>query len=86
MKKIEQEINENHKKERTRPIFATFILVVGSILLLLVLAASVSLGAASITFSTVWEAVFNFNPDLTSHQIIEEVRLPRALTGALVRV
>jgi iron complex transport system permease protein len=32
----------------------------------------------------IWEAVFHFNPDLTQHQIIQELRLPRALAGALV--
>ncbi|UTR10105.1 iron ABC transporter permease [Evansella sp. LMS18] len=45
---------------------------------------SVSYGATNIDLKTVWQAVFNFNPELTSHQVIQELRLPRALSAALV--
>lgn len=69
---------------RSRPFFATVILFGGLIALALGLALSISVGAADIKFVTVWEAVFRFNPDLTQHQIIQELRLPRALAGALV--
>lgn len=69
---------------RSRPFFATVILFGGIALLVLGLALSISVGAADIKLSTVWEAVFQFNPDLTQHQIIQELRLPRALAGALV--
>nr|WP_243734914.1 iron ABC transporter permease [Paenibacillus turpanensis] len=48
------------------------------------IALSISVGAATISLQTVWDAVFQFNPDLTDHQIIRELRLPRALTAALV--
>ncbi|SFD37745.1 iron complex transport system permease protein [Lentibacillus persicus] len=51
---------------------------------------SVSFGAADIHLSVVWQAVFNFNENLTSHQVIQELRLPRALaavmTGAFLAV
>jgi iron complex transport system permease protein len=33
---------------------------------------------------TVWTAVFQFNPDVTSHQIINELRMPRAVAAAFV--
>lgn len=69
---------------RTRPLVASFILFGGVIALLLGIAVSVSFGAADIAFTTVWEAVFQFNPDLTNHQIIQELRLPRVLGGAMV--
>jgi len=45
---------------------------------------SVSFGAADIRLSVIWEAIFHFNPDVTQHQIIQEVRLPRLLGGAMV--
>ncbi|MBB6730500.1 FecCD family ABC transporter permease [Cohnella zeiphila] len=69
---------------RSRPLAATLIIVLGLAALVLCLGLSVSVGAASIKLTTVWEAVFRFNGDLTSHQIIRELRLPRALAGALV--
>ncbi|MDF2960802.1 MAG: putative transporter permease [Paenibacillus sp.] len=71
-------------KLRTRPLLAVFILVGGLAALAFGLAASISIGAADIQLYTVWEAVFQFNPELTQHQIIQELRLPRALAGALV--
>ncbi|MCP3776650.1 iron ABC transporter permease [Paenibacillus sp. MZ04-78.2] len=71
-------------KLRSRPVTATIVLFAGLAVLLLGLAFSVSVGAADIRLSTVWEAVFQFNPDITQHQIIQELRLPRALAGALV--
>lgn len=48
------------------------------------LAWSVSVGAANVDLSTVWNAVFSYDPALTSHQIIQEVRLPRVVIGAMV--
>lgn len=69
---------------RTRPLVASFILFGGVIALLLGIAVSVSFGAADIAFTTVWEAVFQFNPELTNHQIVQELRLPRVLGGAMV--
>lgn len=68
----------------TRPITASLILIGGVAALVLAIAASVSFGAADIDFATVWEAVFRFNPDLTSHQIIQELRLPRVLGAVMV--
>lgn len=71
-------------KFRSRPLVASFILFGGTAALLFSLALAISVGAASIDLATVWEAVFHFNPDLTNHQIIKELRMPRALAGALV--
>ncbi|UKS24457.1 iron ABC transporter permease [Paenibacillus sp. HWE-109] len=73
-------------KLRSRPLVATIILFGGLAALLLGLAVSVSVGAADIKLSTVWNAVFHFNPELTQHQIIQELRMPRALAGALVGI
>lgn len=68
----------------SRPWAATIILVGGVIALLLSIGFSVSFGAADIKFIAVWEAVFHNNPDLTQHQIIQELRLPRVLGAAMV--
>lgn len=72
------------EKLRTRPLAATFILIGGVIALMLGIAFSVSFGASDIAFVTVWEAIFRFNPDVTQHQVIQELRLPRVLGGAMV--
>lgn len=71
-------------KFRSRPWAATLILVGGLIALALGIALSVSFGAKDINFSVVWTAVFHFNPDITDHQIIRELRLPRVLGAAMV--
>lgn len=70
-------------KLRTRPLAAAIILFGGIAALLLSLALSISVGAADISLSTVWEAVFQFDPDLMQRQVIKELRIPRALSGAL---
>lgn len=71
-------------KFRSRPWAATLILVGGLVALAFVIAVSVSFGAADIKLSVVWSAVFHFNPDITDHQIIRELRMPRVLGAALV--
>ncbi|UFJ39443.1 iron ABC transporter permease [Brevibacillus humidisoli] len=71
-------------KLRTRPVAASIVLLGGFIAVVLGLATSISVGAADISLLTVWQALFHFNPDLTQHQIIQELRLPRALAAAMV--
>ena len=45
---------------------------------------SIAYGAADIKLATVWEAIINYNPDITSHQIIREIRIPRAIAAVVV--
>ncbi|XOQ15238.1 MAG: Ferrichrome ABC transporter permease [Shouchella clausii] len=71
-------------KARSKPLAAVSVLVIGLGFLVFALVLSISYGAAQIDFKTVWQAVFSFNPALTEHQIIQEIRLPRALGAALV--
>ncbi|MFF2911366.1 FecCD family ABC transporter permease [Paenibacillus sp. NPDC057934] len=68
----------------SRPTAAIVILIIGLGGILFGLALSISVGAADIRLSTVWEAVFHFNPDIRQHQVIWELRIPRSLAGALV--
>ncbi|GIN58310.1 ferrichrome ABC transporter permease [Lederbergia ruris] len=58
------------------------LVVLGAIILSATLA--ISYGSTEIKLRTVWNAVFQFNPEFSSHQIIQELRLPRALSAALV--
>jgi len=76
--------NDEDIKVTTRPFVASFILIGGVFLLLLGIGASISVGAVDIHLKTVWEAVFHFNPELTNHQIIQELRMPRAIAAALI--
>ncbi|NKI20233.1 iron ABC transporter permease [Paenibacillus dendritiformis] len=69
---------------RSRPWAGIIIIIGGLIALAFGLVLSISFGAADIRFATVWEAIFRFNPDVTQHQIIQELRLPRVLGGAMV--
>lgn len=73
-----------HEHVRSRPWAATLILTGGLVALMLGIGVSVSFGAADIKLSVVWAAIFSFNPDVTQHQIIQELRLPRVLGGAMV--
>ncbi|UQZ37062.1 ferrichrome ABC transporter permease [Paenibacillus sp. PK3_47] len=72
------------KTLKSRPAAAVIILVAGLAAIVFGIALSVSVGAADVRLGTVWEAVFRFNPDIQQHQIIRELRIPRALAGALV--
>jgi iron complex transport system permease protein len=52
--------------------------------LLLAMFAAVSLGAKDLTLATVWTAIIHYNPALTTHQIIHELRLPRVIGAAVI--
>lgn len=84
VKTIEEVPSASSPKLRTRPVAASLILIGGLIALVFGIALSVSFGAADIKLSIVWEAIFSFNPEVTAHQIIQELRLPRVLGGAMV--
>lgn len=77
-------------KVRSRPVAASVILIGGVATLILCMALSIAIGAKDIKLSVVWEALVRFDPDLTDHQIIRALRVPRtlacALTGAALAV
>ncbi|MED1724788.1 iron ABC transporter permease [Brevibacillus parabrevis] len=81
---MKQGSTSKQEQFRSRPWAATLILTGGVFALILGMFLSVSFGAADIQFSVVWDAIFHFNPDITQHQIIQEIRLPRLLGGAMV--
>ncbi|PFB25948.1 ferrichrome ABC transporter permease [Bacillus cereus] len=56
----------------------TILCLIGSIFL------AIAFGAKDIHLQTVWAAVFDYNPKVTQHQIIYELRLPRIIGAAVV--
>ncbi|WP_412677765.1 FecCD family ABC transporter permease [Bacillus swezeyi] len=75
---------DNGQRPVSRPLGAVFVLAAGMMLLLFGAALSIALGAADIKLGTVWDALFHFNEKMTTHQIIQELRLPRTVSAALV--
>lgn len=75
---------ENETKFVARPLLAVMVLLGGTIILILVLIGSISIGAVDIRFQTVIDAIFHNDLDVKQHHIIMELRLPRALAGAMV--
>lgn len=65
-------------------VWKTIINILAILALIFSIGISVSYGAVDIKLSTVWQAIFNFDSTKTSHQVIEELRLPRAFGAALV--
>ncbi len=79
------EIDKAHIEGLTSRFFRAGIIFVGGFFaLILSLGVSVALGVTDIKLATVWQAVFTFNPELTNHQVIRELRLPRAIAAALI--
>ncbi|MED1953895.1 iron ABC transporter permease [Brevibacillus centrosporus] len=81
---LKEGVRKEEIKFHSRPWAAAVILFGGIIALFFGMVLSISFGAADIQFSVIWDAIFHFNPDVTQHQIIQEVRLPRLLGGAMV--
>ncbi|MBH5318848.1 iron ABC transporter permease [Paenibacillus sp. GSMTC-2017] len=69
---------------KSRPLAATLILTGGLVALAIGMVLAISFGAKDINFWVIWDAIFNFNPKITDHQIIQELRLPRVFGGAMV--
>lgn len=59
-------------------------IIVGMILLLIMIVFSLMFGTKFFSFTTVYEAVFHFDVTIVEHQIIHDIRLPRAIGAALV--
>lgn len=69
---------------RTRPWMATVLIVAGICAILLGLGSSIITGVANISFATVWNSIFHYDSTNEHHVIIQTLRMPRALAGALV--
>jgi iron complex transport system permease protein len=78
-----------HGHNTNKTIFNTsisgaIILIVGMLSLIVSIGLSIAYGAADIKISTVWDAFSECDANLASHQIIQEIRMPRAIGAALV--
>ncbi|QTM98480.1 iron chelate uptake ABC transporter family permease subunit [Sediminibacillus dalangtanensis] len=67
-----------------RPLLATVILIGGLAVLLLTMGLSILYGAADVKYATIWQSIYQFDASSTSHQIIRNLRIPRALAAALI--
>lgn len=77
---------KHQKKDmKSSRVWAAWLIITGgSALLLLLMAFSITKGAAPIPLQTVREAFFNFDPQNTRHLIVVDTRLPRVAASALV--
>ncbi|WP_407271600.1 FecCD family ABC transporter permease [Radiobacillus sp. PE A8.2] len=82
--KTSEHIHTEQPQIKSRPVIATFILFGGVAILLLSMGLSVMFGAADIDFITIWQSITSFDKNLSSHLIIWELRIPRALAAALI--
>jgi len=71
-------------RKKSRAWTAWFIIVAGSGLLALLMAFSITKGAAEIPLFSVWDALFHFDEKNTQHLIVVDLRLPRVIASALV--
>ena len=55
-----------------------------SIAILASVVLSACIGVAGSSLSAVWETLTNFDPNSTVHQVIRELRLPRAVGAVLI--
>ncbi len=77
--------NNTHLKQHKKGMLNfTGYIISGFALLFLTTAASISFGAADMSLKTAWSAIFNFNPGITEHQIIQTLRFPRTIADILV--
>lgn len=63
---------------------ATIIIIVGLASICFGIASSILTGVANISYETIWLALTHYDINNDQHTIIRELRLPRALAGALV--
>ncbi len=79
-----QPVQDIKEKKKGRAWVAWLIIVFGSGILLLVMAFSITKGAAEIPLQTVWDALFRFDMENTHHLIVIDLRLPRVIASSLV--
>ncbi len=77
--------HQKTKKEIKSRIWAAWLIIaLGSGVLALLMAFSITKGAAQIQLSSVWDAFLRFEENNTQHLIVVDLRLPRVLASALV--
>ncbi|MCA0972081.1 iron ABC transporter permease [Halobacillus litoralis] len=74
----------NDQTKRNKRLTATLILTLGFLLLIGSMIVSIMYGAADINLSTIWNSLMSFNGTEPAHQIIRNLRIPRALAAAMI--
>jgi iron complex transport system permease protein len=77
-------VQPDSQKKKGRAWAACLIIVIGTGALVLLMAFSVTKGAADIALATLSDALFRFDAGNTQHLIVVDLRLPRVLASALV--
>lgn len=63
---------------RSSQLTKVLINIIGICLVIFSIGVSISYGATTIDLHTVWQAVFKFSQGEQAHQVIWELRIPRA--------
>ncbi|MEK3980132.1 iron ABC transporter permease [Psychrobacillus sp. FSL K6-2836] len=66
------------------PFTSSLVIIIGIVLLGLSVIVSINFGASNLNYQDVWNAILHFDPDNSSHVIIRELRLPRAVAAICV--
>ncbi|MFD1065083.1 FecCD family ABC transporter permease [Oceanobacillus locisalsi] len=69
---------------RSSRITKGLINILGVSLVLFSIGMSISYGATNVDLHTVWQAIFHFSEGEQAHQVIWELRIPRALAAVFV--
>lgn len=77
-------VQPNSPPLRTRPWAASVIIMAGLAAIVFGIGASIVTGVADISLRTVWSSIFAYDTGNDHHVIIRQLRMPRALAGALV--
>lgn len=83
-KEPETPVQNIKEKKKGRGWAAWLIIVAGSGALILLMAFSITKGAAEIPLTSVWDALFHFDGENTHHLIVVDLRLPRVIASSLV--
>lgn len=87
VKLTERLITLQENKSKTllhRKVRFEIILPLAIVILIASFVLSLIVGAKNIDIHTVWQSIFHYTPDEVSHEVIREIRAPRAVMAALV--
>lgn len=81
---LEKIQGQNQVNTRSHGKRMALILLFGLIAILAALSISLLYGLENVRVGTLWEAVFNYDPENKEHQIIQDIRLPRGVAAVLI--
>lgn len=76
--------NSKKKTDKNRELIARYSMGLGIVLLGILIMISITKGAASISYETIWDAFMDLDIDNSKHLLVRNMRLPRALAAMLV--